>query len=324
LVAVLFVMSVVTLVALSVAYRAAVERRQARDHAIAARVRALTESAVAFELRNLATRTDPFDHPAQAWASHPPVAQEAWFQALLPVEDEPANYLTAAWTSDEEGKLNVRNASSEGLKVVGLSDQQAADLLDWMSGGEASQTGGASSEYYKQLPWPYRAKGTPVELRNELLMIRGFDLATLFGDFSGALAPQNSSRFDAPVHGMVTLLTAATDGKLNLNTAPEAVLATLPLSPDAVRQVIGFRRFDNMSAGKLEQHAFQTSQDIDDLQGLTKADKAVLKHVAVFKSHHFTILARTAHGPTGLASTVCVSVADGQPQPQVLQWDVLR
>jgi type II secretory pathway component PulK len=328
LIVVLFVMSTLSLVALGVAYRGSLEMRISNQRAISERLGALAGSAVSAELNELATRTDDFDHPAQMWSSHAPWNSQEWFSRLVPENASPEDYLVDAYISDEESKLNVLRASGDALEKLGMTSQQVADLMDWMTPGESSEYGGAKSAYYQQLPHPYRVKGAPVELMNELLMVRSFDLSSILGDFA-SLSPDISRRptrsrdNSLPLHGLLSVLTTATD-KINLNTAAEPVLETLPISSAAVQQIIGYRSFDANSSGKLEDHAFRSISDIDQLQGLSSSERTVLRGIATFKSHHFTILVRATHRLTKLSYCVRVYAVDGDSIPAILQWDVIR
>jgi type II secretory pathway component PulK len=323
LIVVLFVMSILSLVALGVAYRGSLEIRISNQRAISERLRALASSAVSAELNELATRTDDFDHPSQPWANHAPWNSQEWFSQLVPENASPEDYLIESNVSDEESKLNVLRASRETLEKFGLSSQQVMDLLDWMASGENSTYGGAKSAYYQQLPRPYRVKGAPVELMNELLMVRGFDLPLMLGDFATP-PPRDGGNYDRSLsRGLSAVLTAATE-KINLNTASQAVLESLPISLGAARQIMGYRSFDANSSGKLVDHAFRSSSDIDQLQGLANAERSALRGIATYKSHHFTILVRVTHRLTRLSYGVRVYAVDGEQAPTVLQWDVIR
>ena len=320
---VLFVMSTLSLVALGISYRATLEIRLSNQRAVSERLHMLGHSVINAELNELATRTDDFDHPAQPWASPASWDSQSWFQQLMADKADLENYAISFNVCDEESKLNVHSASSETLERFGLNIQQISDLMDWMTPGETSLFGGAKSSYYRQLEHPYQVKGEPPELFNELLMVRGFNLQTMLGDFAYPSSTSRGLGSDIPYHGLMFVLTTATDG-INLNTASRPVLETLPISVGAVGQILAYRRFDSNSSGNLQDHAFRGAADIDQLQGLTNGERSALRRVAVFKSHHFTIMVRVTHKMTGLTYCVRAYAVDGEDVPTVLQWDVVR
>ncbi|MGE5608215.1 MAG: general secretion pathway protein GspK [Bacillota bacterium] len=332
LILVLFVMGVLSLLAMSFAYRAALESRLASNRAIRAKLESQAASAVAVALGRLRENTNDYDHPAEPWRVHGPLATEGW------LEDWGGNAKRAEAESvvdyqviDEEGKLNVAYAPSVSLEKLGMSPQQIAGLFDWMDADDDSQADGAESDHYRSLPVPYRCKNGPLEMLDELLLVRGFGVADYRGedaDHDGELDPsENDGLASYPPDdadgqlrlGWVDLLTCMGDGHLNLNTAPLPVLCLLPLSEGAAEQI---KRFvaDGETSGDIENHAFRSAKDIEQLQGLSDADREVLKGIAAFKSEHFRIFAQAVHRPSGMRYQleVLVRVSDGNAE--ILQW----
>ena len=122
--------------------------------------------------------------------------------------------------------------------------------------------------------------------------------------------------------GWVDLLTACGDGRINLNTAPRSVLETLPISEQAVDQIVAYRSFDGGSFGRLEDHVFRSATDIEQLQGLKDSDRNVLIALVGFKSVHFRVFVQALHLPTGLRHDVQVLVRMTGDGPEILQWKV--
>ena len=292
------------------------------------------ESAVAIAMGRLAEDSIGFDHPAEAWCAHDSLASEDWLEAWTGDAGQGPAYVTEYHVIDEEGKLHVSRASSEGLATLGMGPDQIAALFDWIDGDDLAQAGGAENEYYLSLSPSYYCKNAPVEILDELVAVRGFSLADYLGEdanHNGLLdgneddgnyryPPDDANGRLAP--GWVNLLTCLGDGLTNLNTAPRKVLETLPISQTAVGQIIGYRAFDANSLGELEDHAFRSAEDIDQLQGLSELDRDVLKVLCTFQSTHFRIFARSEHIPTGLSYEIEVVVRRGGTWPEVLQWKV--
>ena len=320
LVLVLLVLGVLALVAISFSYRVSLEQRLVRGRAVHARLREHAASCVAIAMARLRDNRNEFDHRAEPWHAHEPLA--GWDAAD---DGGPAEYLVDYSVIDEEGKLHVQHASSEDLATLGMSEEQASSLLDWMDADdEPAGPLGAEHAHYALRPVPYRCKNAPLQTLGELLLVRGIGRADYLGEDRN-----HSRRLDPPDDadgllrlGWVDLLTCHGDGRININTAPAPVLATLPLSDGAVDQILAYRRFDELSLDELEQHAFAEPEDIEQLQGLSEADRAVLGSVARFRSTFFRIFAWSIHRPTGMRYDVEVLVRMEENTVRVVQWRV--
>src|SRR2546423_1006692 len=81
LMVVLFVLCVMSLLALSLVYRAGLEGRAARRRAVEAQLRAHAGSAVAVAMARLsANAASPYDHFFQPWHTHRPLVAEPWVE----------------------------------------------------------------------------------------------------------------------------------------------------------------------------------------------------------------------------------------------------
>lgn len=314
-------MCVLGMLGVSFAYRAGLASRAARRQMLLAQLKAQANSAALVALGRLEQDTDSFDHPAQPWARHAPLATEAWLEDWAEPNrpDALAEFEADYEVIDEAGKLNLAFASSEALEKLGLSSEQIAALREWTDSDE-----NGSNDFYLSLPQPYRCKSAPIQVLEELTLIRGFGARAYLGRLAAPWDAQTSNGVAAsPGHaraGLVELLTVVGDGKMNLNTAPEAVLRTLPISEDAVRQILAYRVSPSSFSEDIASHAFRRAEDIDQLQGLSNADRAVLHGLARFKSEYFRIVAWARHRPSGLCCQLEVLVRRGDQGARVLQW----
>lgn len=333
LVIVMFVMVVLSFVALSFAYRAGVQRRLAIQSSVQLKLRHQARSAVAIAIARLAENTNEWDHRFEDWHRHAPLGVEGWISDWAdPDTGEPPVYTADYQVVDEQSKLNVLYASSEAMRKLGLDDVQIDSLFDWMDADEDQRPFGAESEYYLQRAEPTHAKNQPLEAIEELLVIRGFDIAGYIGEDANHNQVLDANENDGGVNppaddadgrldlGWVDLLTCATDGRINLNTTPIDVLAVLPLSDGAAGQIVAYRLFDERSEGALEDHVFTSLADVEQLQGIEASDVDVLSTIATFRSTHFRVHAWAEHAPTRTrhAATVLVR-AEGQDL-QIVSW----
>jgi len=333
LIVVLFVMTVLSLAAVSFAYRSGLYSRSARNRAIMAQLRSQAASAVAIAIGRLAQNTNDFDHFAEPWHTHGPVALEDWLADWQEHEKgRTPQFVTDYQVIDEEGKLNLEFASGEALKDLGMSLEQVAALLDWVDADNIAQAQGAEDGYYRSGVYPYHCKNGSVQMLEELLMIRGFGLRDFMGEDANHNGVLDSNEDDGSVSyppddadgqlrpGWVDVLTCVGDGRININTAPEIVLEILPLSDGVVSQIVSFRRYDRDSYGDIEDHVFRSQADIDQLQGLTDYDKDVLGSLVTFTSRHFRIFVQSVHVPSSLEYHQQVLVGTEGGKPKILQW----
>ncbi len=329
LILVLFVLSVLSLTAVGFAYRSGVERRATDHRTIAVQLRAQAASAAAIAIGRLMENTNDFDHRAEPWHTHGPLSAGDW---LAEWSASGGEFVTTYAVIDEESKLNVLFASSQALETLGLTTEQVDSLLDWMDEDETARPDGAETSYYLQRRPPHRSKNAPLECLEELLAIRGFTANDYYGedaDHDGILDPnENDGPVSPPLDdvdgelrlGMISLLTTVGDGRINLNTAPRQVLETLPLSDGAADQIIAYRAFDAQSQGELADHVFASVEDIEQLQGLTDADRALLSAVCVFHSTHFRVVVESRHMPSGLVHRLDALLRVGEQGPEIMQW----
>jgi general secretion pathway protein K len=97
-------------------------------------------------------------------------------------------------------------------------------IVDWIDEDDKESDFGAESSYYRSLPKPYSCRNKPVTNIEELLLVKGVTPALLFGSDKSP--------------GLAEFLTAyATDGKINLNTAPLLLIRSMaPMIDDKLLQ----------------------------------------------------------------------------------------
>jgi general secretion pathway protein K len=126
-----------------------------------------------------------------------------------------------AVVEDPSARLDVNAADSAALRTLLGDDSLVAALLDWRDTDAVAHPLGAEADWYRQHGRTLPRNG-PLAAVAELGEIRGFDSATL-----ARVTP---------------LLTVRGTGRVDLNSAPLAVLATLPGFGPAELEAIAFRR----------------------------------------------------------------------------------
>lgn len=137
--------------------------------------------------------------------------------------------------------LNVNLASDARLRSLFLAagadyrraDVAAQSIADWLDADDLHRARGAERAYYVSLGRTYLPRNAPITDVRELAHVRGVDGELL----EAALA----------------YLTVEGKGRVNLNAAPEPVLAALPgFGPEVVRAVLEARRQGRQLANVFE------------------------------------------------------------------------
>jgi DNA uptake protein ComE-like DNA-binding protein len=81
---------------------------------------------------------------------------------------------------DASSLVNLNTATQDQLYRLPLTTEQVDSLLDWREGDPAPRPEGAKDEYYTQLPNPYITAMRGLLSFDELLLIKGFNVATLY------------------------------------------------------------------------------------------------------------------------------------------------
>jgi general secretion pathway protein K len=138
--------------------------------------------------------------------------------------------------TDEESRLNVNFRQPgvlERLLTALEIDKQERDVItdcieDWRDPNDLARINGAESDYYLQLPVPYRPRNGNLQDVAELLQIKGITPDLYYG------------HDDTP--GLVDLLTVRGRGlTININTAPKLILKALGLSDAEIDNIVQAR-----------------------------------------------------------------------------------
>lgn len=81
---------------------------------------------------------------------------------------------------DANARVNLNTASQDQLYRLPLTTEQVDSLMDWREDGPSPRQEGAKDEYYTQLPEPYITAMRPLQSFDELLLVKGFNVQTLY------------------------------------------------------------------------------------------------------------------------------------------------
>jgi general secretion pathway protein K len=148
---------------------------------------------------------------------------------------------------DESGKVAVNTVSEEFLRnlveAVGIpkpdSDIITDSILDWRDQDSAHRLNGAEDDYYQQLNPPYKAKNGRIETIEELLLVRGVTPEYFYGH------PEKVNGVVTYKYGLSRYLTPYSNSpqaQVNINFAALPVLLAVPGMPPEAAQAIFDRR----------------------------------------------------------------------------------
>jgi general secretion pathway protein K len=142
------------------------------------------------------------------------------------------------------GRLDLNQAQLEAL--VGLFSQftspknarEIGDALqDWRDGDEVVRPEGAESDTYSRAGSPYVPRNAPLERLDEFRRVRGVT--------------------DSLVRALAPFITVNGDLRIDVNAAPEAVLAAIPgIGPTGARAIEGRRRGSGLFTSIAEVQSF--------------------------------------------------------------------
>lgn len=196
---------------------------------------------------------------------------DGYFWVLRPDYDDDS--LPVYGVVDECGKVSIDvDPNTANLRLLqiqrlpGMTDDIAASIVNWQVTDRSSVAGGVGSEYYGTLPEPYTAKNGRFETVEEALMIKDVTRQLLYGDGTAPPLGDRSSvsssgtfvsdrQLARGIFDLVTVFSRGRDprqgelrGRINVRTAPRAVLACIPQLDDSdIDKIIAGR--DGSTAG---------------------------------------------------------------------------
>ena len=154
-------------------------------------------------------------------------------------------------------------------------DAETTDaIMDWIDTDHDTREMGAEDDYYQGLEKPYPCKDAPMEIIEELLMVREITEGHLYGTKDRK--------------GIKEYITVHSKGKININTADSIVLQTLGyLEEDEWNTPI-----DGEVAGsiieKREEDPFESIIDLRNVSGMEEIYEKIKGQITV-ESHFFSV-----------------------------------
>lgn len=170
-------------------------------------------------------------------------------------------------------------------------------LLDWLDSDSASRSLGAEDPYYQSLANSYPCKDGPLDTEKELLLIKGMDEGSYYGD--------------EEERGLGEFVTVYSSGLVNVNTAPLEVLASLS---EGMTQEVGQR----IEARRAES-PLQNLSDLKEVQGISSSLYQVLAPRLTVRSTFFRVTAKAEVRETAAWVTAVLERREGKID--IIYWE---
>lgn len=174
-----------------------------------------------------------------------------------------------------------------------------AAIKDWIDPDDEPTTGGAESEYYKNLDEPYEPKNGAFDTPEEILLVKGMQTEWYYGT--------------AEIFGIAKYVTVGTQGYINVNTAPKEVLWSLAdgISEKMAEDLIDCRPIKNVNDWQDKKSCLNTIG----ITSITQEDLLKLQAMVTPKSLRFSVDI-TGAMPSGAMMNVraILDLTGGKPQ----------
>jgi len=232
LVMVLWVLAILTVIALSYSYMTRTETLSTLTFRQTVQERFIAEAGIERAIVELFyRRLNPAD------------TENIWRVDCTPYEVKTGNGYATVSLTDESAKVDINKASDVILRNLLMNlgvDEERVDIIvdsimDWRDPDDFHRLHGAESDYYMSLPKPYKAKNANFDSIEELLLVRGVDRELLYG------GPKRRG-----IAGFLTIY--SNTGRINLKAAPREVLLSIPgITSEMVDTIISMRQEEGVN-----------------------------------------------------------------------------
>lgn len=197
LVAVLVVVTLLSMIAVSLMFRTRAEMLMSSATAGGEKATAAAFSGLDAAIALLQQQRQD----TNAWFDNPDVFREQlvdqqdgerWFFTVFATDPDDPDRLRFG-VSDEAGRINVNTADQRTLAALPqMTSQRVDSLMDYRDPDGMARPGGAEQDYYDVQPEPYLMRNGWLSTVEELLLVRGFDGQVVFGEdanLDGRLGP---------------------------------------------------------------------------------------------------------------------------------------
>lgn len=225
---------------------------------------------------------------------------DGYFTAVI--EDETGKIPVNKLANGSEYNTDIRDMLTRLLRQpeFKLDDKKVDEIVDsikdWIDDDDQISGSGAENAYYASLDAPYETKNAPIDCIEELLMVRGVTAELFYGTKEKA--------------GLAGLITADSDGLININTAPKMVLRALAEEIDSDR------------ADSMDEYRQKEGNDLSGTSWYKRVsgmESLELKQeLMTVKSNYFKII--SSGKMKNMSRSISGVVYKNGPQVQTIRW----
>lgn len=224
---------------------------------------------------------------------------------------------------DEERKINVNKATQDMLESLpGVTPQIAMSIRAWRGDTEVPPDVLLNDDaYYQGLEKPYKRKDKPLDCLEELALVRGLSRELVCGkDLDG------DGMIDVNEQGLVKYLTIyGDDGLININTAGVTVLRSIGFTEDLSNEIVRYRLGYDELLGTGDDEKFTDVTKIAEVLNISEVltpDKwDLIKNRLKFVSRYYTARVEAYMGNTIKSRVSAVLDKESAEGSQIVRWD---
>jgi hypothetical protein len=204
---------------------------------------------------------------------------------------------------DEQGYLNLNKSDPASWANLGCLNQDCqAAIIDWIDADENVSPAGAETDYYSRLEPAYISKNSPCVALKELLFLKGITHRLYVGEDLNRNLLLDENETDGWLRmpldnedsvldlGLVDIFTVYGVGKININTTSKRILSALQgIDEEAAELILTYRAGMDGEFGTEHDMVFTSSEDLNEVEGLTELQIELLKQYCCFGSEFFRI-----------------------------------
>ena len=335
LILVLIVLSSMTILSVGMAYRTLIEMKLA--HSYAQRTQAYYLALGGIERIKTLLSSQEFSPStiAQMCQFTSTAQNEGLFEQLREFDPTGGSLLTYS-LRDEQGYLNLNQSDpASWIPIDCVSEECCATILDWIDEDDEAGPGGAETDFYERLEYPYTSKDAPLATLKELLFLKGITRDIYLGEDlnKNSLLDDNERDglyrvpFDNEDNvldlGLLDIFTIYGDGKININTTRGEILGALPgLDDQAAEFLLAYRAGPDRQHGTEDDGFFTSTEDLVNVEGLTELQIELLGQYCCFESGHFRIFS-SAGLNNSFKCCLMATIKFAESHPQILYLERL-
>ncbi len=333
MVLVLIIISAITSMSFTMAYRTKIELKLAKNYAQRTQYHYLAIAGIE-RLKALIISKDLAEHNITALGRfNSDAASENLFQSCS-ASDTLKNAQLKYCLRDEYAYFNLNKSDPAAWQKLGLSTTLCAAILDWIDQDDDINPDGAETDDYQRLLPPYKAKNKEILTLKELLFVNSVTPDIYLGvnpykDMGNPwidtiLKPAETVIAQAEALSLLNVFTVYGDGKININTAAEYILSALPGLNEATGPVISrYLAGSDSILGTEDDNQIKSASDLEKIEVIGQMQIELLQQYCRFDSEHFRIF---SYAKLSTGNDCCfMAVVDlGEDQMRLLSLEQLR